>query len=184
MRLKKKTKKNIARITVVLIIIGMIAPLLTNFFYKPTAQDLLYEQILLNQKKLEDDTTDETHIEGSYLVTEVLAGDTYKIKWGDEERTLKLIGVKAVDDTIKEVRKMVEARLLTLEFDIETEDEEGNLLAYAYLEDGEFLNRNLILQGLAKVKSETENNLYQEDFKEAQTLAKNSGQGIWEQNVQ
>jgi len=181
MRFSKSTKKNFARIVIAFIILTMLLPVVANMMHKPTAQDLLYEQVIENQlqSRAEEDS-EVIDTDGSYLVTDVISSDTYIIKWGDEERTLKLIGVNSNDDHLDEIKEIVESRLLTLEFDIEHEDEEGNLLAYAYLEDGIFLNHELILQGYAAAKEEDANTRYIQDLKETEILAKSMKVGIWE----
>ena len=67
-----------------------------------------------------------------------------------------------------------------LEFDDITRDEDGSLLVYAYLENGSFLNEELLRNGWAKLKVETENTRYQELLEQAQAAAKEQRIGLWE----
>lgn len=186
--MKVETKKLLVRVMAILMCFAMMMPILANVFATPTVEQQTQDQ----EQMLAEAGFDEEQIqqmlygeaEGSYLVTEVVSTDTYKIKWGDEERTMKLIGVDGDNskESLETVREMTNARLLSLEFDAVEEDKDENLLAYAYLEDGQFLNRMILMEGLGKVKEETENVKYQEELQSAQVHAKNSGFGIWSQD--
>ena len=179
MKMKKKTKKLLIRTLVIFLCFMMLLPLVANIIVKPTGQEMLMNELLKAQIESQMEQENEDSIEGNYMVTEVASADTYKILWGDEERTVKLIGVRGDKNALDEVCELVEARILSLQFDTKEEDEDGNLLAYAYLEDGEFLNEKLVREGLATVNKDPDNTRYDSELESAQVHAKNNHVGVW-----
>lgn len=92
-----------------------------------------------------------------YLCTRGVDGDTIKL---DNGETVRLIGVdtpesvhplKPVEYFAKEAsdftRSLVVGRYVTLEYDQTLRDRYGRLLAYVYLDDGTFVNAEIIKQG-------------------------------------
>ena len=178
MKMKKKTKVLLTRVLVILLCIMMLVPVVANIVSKPTGQELLMNELLKSQ--IEAQKMEEAgYVEGNYLVTEVASADTLKLLWNDEERTAKLIGIKADKGSLEKVREMVEAKILSISFDLVPEDEDGNLLVYAYLENGEFLNEKLLREGLATVEKDPENTMFEMSFESAEQQAKTDKVGIW-----
>jgi len=185
MKMKKKTRKKLTAGLAVFLCAIMILPVFAELFARPSSQERLANELLAAQieaSQMEENESDIV-LEGSYLVTEVVTSNTYKVLWGDEERTVKLIGTRGEAPYLSEVKELVEAHLLTLAFDEVEQDNEGNMLVYAYLENGEFLNEKLVIEGYVSVKEETVNVAKQETLESAQVKAKNRNIGIWEQNV-
>ena len=101
------------------------------------------------------------HAEDLYLVTRVVDGDTIVLSNGER---LRYIGVdtpetkhpkKGLQCYGKEAsafnKKLVEGKKVKLEFDVQQKDRYGRLLAYVYLEDGTFVNAELLRKGYAQV---------------------------------
>jgi micrococcal nuclease len=70
-------------------------------------------------------------------------------------------------------------RKIRLEFDQERHDRYGRLLAYLYLPDGTFLNRELLQNGYAYFLFKKPNLKYNQQLLEAQREAMKAGRGIW-----
>src|SRR4030042_1084522 len=95
-----------------------------------------------------------------YLCTRVIDGDTIAVEKNGKKEKVRLIGVdtpetvhpsKPVEYFGKEAseftRKNVEGKRVNLEYDWQSRDKYGRLLAYVYIEDGTFLNAEIIRQG-------------------------------------
>ncbi|WP_053057611.1 thermonuclease family protein [Rubrobacter aplysinae] len=68
---------------------------------------------------------------------------------------------------------------VSLDLGEERTDRYGRLLAYVRLPDGDMLNERLVRRGLAQVATFPPNVRYEEDFREAQRLAREESIGIW-----
>lgn len=125
---------------------------------------------------------------GTHLVKRVIDGDTLELSAGERVR---LIGVDTPEtkDPRKPVqyfgreaaeftRRMVEGKRVRLEYDWERRDKYGRTLAYVYLEDGTFLNAEIIRQGygFAYTRSPFK---YLEEFRKLEQEAREAGRGLW-----
>jgi micrococcal nuclease len=85
-------------------------------------------------------------------------------------------------------RKLVEGKIVRLEFDHERRDRYGRLLAYVYTVaekggTGLFANEALIRAGLARVVIHPPNDRYAELFYEREREARTEGVGLWKTEV-
>lgn len=134
-----------------------------------------------------------TFAQDLYLCTKVTDGDTIVIRIDGRKEIVRLIGVdtpetvhptKLVEYFGKEAseftRKMVRGKLVRLEYDFQRRDRYGRLLAYVYLEDGTFLNAEIIKQvyGFAYTKYPFR---YMEEFRTYEKQAREGQQGLWKQ---
>ena len=121
-------------------------------------------------------------------VVKVLDGDTMILSNGEKVR---LIGVdtpevahplKSVQYFGKEAssftKKMVEGKKVRLEFDWQRRDRYNRLLAYVYLEDGTFVNAEIIKQGYGFAYTRFPFN-YLEEFRRYQREAREKNRGLW-----
>lgn len=123
-----------------------------------------------------------------HLCLRVIDGDTIVIE-GNEK--VRLIGVdtpetvhpkKPVQYFGKEAsaftKKMVEGKQVRLEYDWQRKDKYGRTLAYVYLEDGTFLNLEIIKQGygFAYIKYPFK---FLEEFRQAEKEARENKRGLW-----
>jgi micrococcal nuclease len=135
-----------------------------------------------------------------YMVTKVVDGDTIYVEDSSEEKfTVRLLGIDTPE--LKDPRKPVqcfaqEASLRTkdllegkevyLESDSTQEDVDkyGRSLRYVYRkEDNNFINLELIQEGYAFEYTYDKPYLYQEEFKEAERLARENKEGLWAENT-
>lgn len=188
MKLTKKQKKEVIKYGVagIIVIVGLI----TGSIKK---EEIL--NIFKNKTTLQ--TSQSQEIEGKYLITEVVDGDTYKIKYNGKEEKVRLIGVDTPEsvhpDKTKNteygkiasnyVKELIENKYISLEFDVSQRDKYGRLLAYIYLENGEMLNEKLIKEGYAQVATYAPNVKYVDTFKNLQEEARKNKVGFWKEGV-
>lgn len=125
---------------------------------------------------------------GLRTVVRVVDGDTLLLD-GDER--VRLIGIdtpesvdprRAVERFGKEAsaftRRMAEGKRVRLAFDQERTDRYGRTLAYVFLEDGTFLNAELIRQGFAHAYTRFPFH-YSEQFRAYEREAREQRRGLW-----
>jgi len=124
-------------------------------------------------------------------VERVIDGDTIRINLGDRIETVRYIGVDT-PETVHPTRgiepygqaasafnrALVEGRQVRLEFDVESRDHYGRLLAYVYI-DSLFVNAELIRQGYAQVMTVPPNVRHAEEFVRLQRQARLTNRGLW-----
>lgn len=128
-----------------------------------------------------------------YQVAGFIDGDTFKIKTGSDETTIRLLYVDTPET--KKPNSPVEAfgpeasafteKLLTesqevrLTFDKELTDRYERTLAVVELKDGSILNELLLEQGLAKVLIVEPNVKMENAYKQLEQQAKQAKKGLW-----
>jgi len=130
-----------------------------------------------------------------YLCTRVVDGDTILIEIDGKEERIRLIGVdtpetvhpeKPVEYFGKEAseftKNMAEGKSVRLEFDLYKRDKYGRLLAYVYLEDGTFLNAEIIKQGYGFAYTRFPFK-YLDDFRQYEKEAREGGRGLWNKQL-
>ena len=136
------------------------------------------------------------------LVTRVVDGDTLLLE--NNER-VRLIGIDTPEmhesdklnrdaqrsgqsvEAIKELgresykftKKLVEGKRVSLEFDVERYDKYKRILAYVYLEDGTFLNAEIVRQGYASLMTYPPNVKYADEFLRLYREARENKRGLW-----
>lgn len=122
-------------------------------------------------------------------VKRVVDGDTAVLSSGEKVR---YIGIntpelhhpkKPVERYAREAkefnRRLVEGKKVRLEFDVERRDKYRRLLAYLFLEDGTFVNSELVRQGYAQVMTFPPNVKYADLFVRMQKEAREAKRGLW-----
>lgn len=115
-------------------------------------------------------------------------GDTFGL-------SVRLIGVdapetrhprKAPEPLGKEaslfLRRVLAGKTLRLEFDEETMDRYGRLLAYVYLPDGTLLNALLVCEGYARASPRPPNLKYAPLLRQLEEEAREAKRGLWREN--
>jgi len=123
--------------------------------------------------------------------TRVVDGDTIVVEIGGQAEKVRLIGVdtpetvhprKPVEYFGKEAsaftRKMVEGKRVRLEYDWQQRDKYRRLLAYVYLDDGTFLNAEIIKQGYGFAYTRYPFR-YLDDFRQYEREARENNRGLW-----
>jgi micrococcal nuclease len=95
---------------------------------------------------------------------------------GQDIATIKQLGRQSYEFT----RKLVEGKRVRLEFDVERFDKYKRILAYVYLEDGTFLNAEIVRQGYASLMTYPPNVKYADLFKKLYREARENKRGLWE----
>ena len=75
-------------------------------------------------------------------------------------------------------KEQLEGKTVELEFDQETRDRYGRLLAYVYI-NGEMINEKLLEKGYARVTVYDPNDKYESEFRSIQDQAVENHLGIW-----
>ena len=118
----------------------------------------------------------------------VIDGDTIVLDGGERVR---LIGIDTPekDDPRLRVRKLAAAatgftrrlcqrRAIRLEYDFERQDRHGRTLAYVFLEDGTFVNAQIVRQGYGFAYTRFPFR-YAEEFRVYEREARAAGRGLW-----
>jgi len=129
-----------------------------------------------------------------FAVTKVVDGDTFWIDNGRQEgEKIRLIGVDAPEsrktgrknigfygkEAKEYLTQSITGKRVRLEFDVDKKDQYGRTLAYVYLENGVFLNEELIKEGYAMVMTVPPNVKFAEHFASLQAKARESKKGLW-----
>lgn len=126
-----------------------------------------------------------TNDQQTYLVTKIIDGDTIEIEDG---RKVRYIGIdtpelKGSECFAKEARdknkELVEGKRVKLQKDVSETDRYGRLLRFVYLENGEFVNNKLVLEGYATAATFPPDVSKQEEFKASQQEAISQSRGLW-----
>jgi len=114
-------------------------------------------------------------------VDEILTGDSFVCSFGSGIKTVKLIGVETPDTSTEFLESLILGKRVLLRFDSRKTDINNRLLAYVFIDDTTMLNALLLRQGMGLALS----NAYYKyiyEFKEYESLAKESNLGIWGYN--
>ena len=126
-----------------------------------------------------------------YYCSYVIDGDTIIVIIDGKKEKVRLIGVDTPEKdgpyTKEEpfnreasafTRKMTAGKNVKLEYDWQKHDKYGRVLAYVYLEDGTFLNAELVKQGYATVFRKFHFK-YRDDFIRYEREARENKRGLW-----
>ena len=94
---------------------------------------------------------------------------------GQDARTIMGLGRRSYAFT----RTLVEGKPVRLEFDVEKHDRYGRLLAYVYLNDGTFVNAEIVKQGYASLMTYPPNVKYVDLFLKLYQEARENKRGLW-----
>ena len=122
-------------------------------------------------------------------VEKAISGDTILLRGG---KTLKYSGIDAypLQSKVPLIREygesakqfneaLVAGKKISVEWDAKIRDEQNRLLGYVYLEDGRFVNKEILLAGQAKTRIRAPNLAYAAELRKAEASAKKQRLGIW-----
>lgn len=133
-----------------------------------------------------------------YTVSSVVDGDTIKVVRGNEQETLRLIGIdtpetvdprKPVQCFGKEASTKAKSLLSGKSVRLEADPTQGErdkyqrLLRYVFLEDGTSFNKLMISEGYAYEYTYNTPYKYQSEYKQAQKEAETNKRGLWADNA-
>lgn len=120
------------------------------------------------------------------VVRSVIDGDTIEVELGGREYRLRYIGVDTPErgepyyaEATEANRQLVEGQPIILVKDVSETDRFGRLLRYVYLEDGTFVNAELLRQGMARRVTFPPDVAQQTHFGQVQEEARLAGRGLW-----
>lgn len=125
-------------------------------------------------------------------VQRVVDGDTIRVRHRGESERVRYIGIDTPEMSHPRVgrepfgpeateanRELVEGERVRLVFGPERRDDYDRLLAYVYLEDGTFVNAELVEQGWAEPLRVPPNDGRAQLFERLAEQARSAGRGIW-----
>ena len=125
-------------------------------------------------------------------VLRVVDGDTIEVMIDRREYRLRYIGIDTPETVHPELpvewlgpeasaanKALVAGKTVYLEKDISEVDQYGRLLRYVFLEDGTFVNAELVRLGLAQVSTYPPDVKYVELYLRMQREAREAGRGMW-----
>ena len=125
------------------------------------------------------------------VVRDVLTGDTVRLQGG---KILKYISVQTppLQSIIPLVRqygensllfnkKLVEGKKISIEWGSQIRDDQRNLLGYVFLEDGTFVNQEILKAGQGRLQVAPPNSKYAGGFRQAELGARRNKRGLWKE---
>ena len=121
--------------------------------------------------------------EKDFFVSRVIDGDTIELADGTRIRYIGIntpeVGQPGGKEATEANRALVESKKVRLEYDIQKQDKYGRTLAYVYLEDGTFVNAELVRLGYAQVATYPPNVKHVDLFQKLQREAQTEKRGLW-----
>jgi micrococcal nuclease len=129
-----------------------------------------------------------------YTVTKVIDGDTFWIDDGSKKGVkIRLIGVDAPEsrnsgnkvkayygnEASEYLCGLIGGKKVRLEYDVDRLDQYDRTLAYVYLEDGTFVNANLLKNGYAMIMTVPPNVKYADTFLKLSQKARKQKKGLY-----
>jgi len=124
----------------------------------------------------------------------VIDGDTFHVDDGSEKGLrVRLIGVDAPEprnsgkklkayfgkESSEYLTRLLDGKKVSLTYDVSRYDRYGRTLAYAWLEDGTFVNAELVKNGYAMVMTIPPNVKYADTFTDLAAKARKRKKGLW-----
>ncbi len=139
--------------------------------------------------------SDRDSLAGYMSIKKFVDGDTFWVDDGSEKGLkIRLIGVNTPEtvhpqkpveyygnEASNYVKKVLMNKKVRLEFDVSKQDRYGRTLAYVFLNDGTFLNADLIENGYGQVMTVPPNVKYSEEFLELERKARENNIGLWKE---
>ena len=126
-----------------------------------------------------------------YTVARIVDGYTIVVSVHNKYETVRLIGVDSTaaehhnmhvdifaEEAFNFTKSVVEGKRVMLQYDVQKRDRYNKILAYVYLEDGTFLNAEIIKQGYAYADTRFPFKYYDE-FLRHEIDAKKNNRGSW-----
>lgn len=120
------------------------------------------------------------------LVTYIVDGDTIDVSIDGNTYRIRYIGMDTpergapyFDEATEANRELVEDQAVILVKDVSETDRYGRLLRYVYLQDGTFINAELVRQGYAVIATFPPDVRHQDLFLTLQQEARDADRGLW-----
>ena len=131
--------------------------------------------------------------DGSATVVRVVDGDTIRVRIGEREEAVRLIGIDTPEThgqgglrecfgqeaAARTAKLLPEGVTVKLVLDVEARDRYGRLLAYVYRDDGLFVNMALAEDGYAAALTYPPNVAHADEFAAVTAAAREANRGLW-----
>ena len=160
--------------------------------------EVLYKALVTKGNNLSN--FGEYTVEGPFMVSRVIDGDTIHVKNGEEIWKIRFIGVdtpetvhpdKPVEffgvEASNKVKGLIQGQFVMLESDDSqaNQDKYGRYLRYVRLLDGQNLNQKLILEGYGfEYTYNSKPYKYKAEFDKAEAFARENNLGLWGEQAQ
>jgi micrococcal nuclease len=129
-----------------------------------------------------------------YRVTRIVDGDTFWIDDGSPKGLkIRLIGIDAPEsrnsgqkmkgfygvESTEYITSLIGNRRVRLEYDVTRYDQYGRTLAYVYLDNGTFINADMVKNGFATVMTFPPNVRHVDTFVDLARKARKQNKGLW-----
>ncbi len=127
----------------------------------------------------------------SAVVSEVLTGDSVRLQGG---RILQYAGISAPplqsivplvrtygENSLQLNRSLVEGKKIWIEWGPQIRGPQNHLLGYVYLEDGRFVNAEMLKAGQARLRLTPPNLMHAGDFRRLELQARRAKLGLWKE---
>lgn len=129
-----------------------------------------------------------------YPVTRIVDGDTFWIDDGSPKGLkIRLIGIDAPEscnsgqkmkgffgeESTEYITSLIGSRKVRLEYDVTRYDQYGRTLAYVFLDNGAFVNAEMVKNGFATVMTFPPNVRYTDTFVDLARKARKQNKGLW-----
>lgn len=185
--INKKTKKRKTfwkRSLISMMLVVAVIPVFSGLFPQQQSVQIdpkLAQAYLESRAQEAAAPPEEPSIAGRYEVVKVIDDTSLTVLYEDQKTQVKLIGVRDVNDqTDGHLEMLLSDSYVDLEFDAQEKDDAGNLLAYVYLDDGRFINQELLLNGYGRYVKERDNHKHSDVLQDAEADAKARKAGFWE----
>jgi len=131
-------------------------------------------------------------IANAEIVKYVYDGDTFTTTDGKKVRLLNINTPETAKknkpsepfaiDAKKQLQKLIDKKEVILKFDEEKQDKYKRILAYVYLKDGTFVNKEMLKSGFSHLYSFPNNTSKFDELKTAEDYARNKKLGVWNHN--
>ncbi len=134
-----------------------------------------------------------------YEVLEVIDGDTFKIKYGEQKKSVRILGMNTPEksgpyrkrecfgeEATKKAKEILSGKKVSLEFDSSQSkfDKFGRILAYVYVDGKIDFEEEMIKQGYAyEYTYHGHKYKKQKIYKETQKKAEKNKLGLWAENT-
>jgi len=129
-----------------------------------------------------------------YRVTRIVDGDTFWVDDGSPKGLkIRLIGIDAPEsrnsgqklkgfygeESTQYITSLIGNKKVRLEYDVTRFDQYGRTLAYVYLDNGTFVNADLVKNGFATVMTFPPNVRHVDTFVDLARKARKQNKGLW-----
>jgi len=129
-----------------------------------------------------------------YRVTRIVDGDTFWVDDGSAKGLkIRLIGIDAPEsrnsgkklkgfygeESTEYITSLIGGRSVRLEYDVTRYDQYGRTLAYVYLDNGTFVNADMVKNGYATVMTFPPNVMHTDTFVDLARKARKQNKGLW-----